>query len=236
VLPETLGETYERILLDIPRDDWEHARKALLWICAHDDLSFMMGIPTTFLVSAVFSPESTEASAGLNAYDFSALQEICGYLIRSSEYSSDDVSFENISFAHYTFKEFLQSEHIERTATVYFSLSGASSIRQYPGDVLQTCTSLELRVQPGHFFDSLQDYCREVARFAPEYWGKILLEDDKLFGLQIQCMESLHFTVDPIYILIHPYCISRYNDDINFWDQTSRLSATRKSSVLLSLL
>lgn len=235
-LPETLDETYERILLDIPRDDWEHARKALLWICAHDELPFMVGIPTTCLILAVFSLESTEVSVGLNAYDFSALQEICGCLIRSSEYSSYDASFESISLAHYTVKEFLQSKRIERTATMYFSLSKASSICQYPGDVLQTCISLELKVEPGHFFDSLQDCCREIARFAPKYWGKILFEDDKLFGLQIQYMESPHFTVDLRYIPIYPQIISCYHEDICFYDRASRLSASWKGYILLSLL
>ncbi|KAF2469240.1 uncharacterized protein BDR25DRAFT_263686 [Lindgomyces ingoldianus] len=44
-LPETLDETYERILLNIPNDDWAIARKALTWICAHEKLYFRTGIP-----------------------------------------------------------------------------------------------------------------------------------------------------------------------------------------------
>jgi site-specific recombinase XerC len=32
MLPPTLDETYERILLDIDRDEWEKARTALQWL------------------------------------------------------------------------------------------------------------------------------------------------------------------------------------------------------------
>lgn len=38
ILPETLDETYERILMEIPRFEWPFARHALQWICFHQDI------------------------------------------------------------------------------------------------------------------------------------------------------------------------------------------------------
>ncbi|KAF2867489.1 hypothetical protein BDV95DRAFT_647277, partial [Massariosphaeria phaeospora] len=47
-LPETLDETYTRILLEIHGDDWRSVRTALIWICAHERMEFTCDIPINF--------------------------------------------------------------------------------------------------------------------------------------------------------------------------------------------
>ncbi|KAF1951136.1 hypothetical protein CC80DRAFT_386702, partial [Byssothecium circinans] len=125
-LPETLDETYERILLEIPREDWQVARSALLWICAHDDLPFKMNIPSRCLVPAIVykTPSS-------HFYDLDALQEICGCLINVALSEFGTIEIKTVSLAHYTVREYLYSDRISRTLVSFFSLDDSVTIHEY---------------------------------------------------------------------------------------------------------
>jgi hypothetical protein len=204
-LPETLDETYERLFLDIPKDDWPYVRTALLWICAHGSLPFKMDIPANILASAVFSPSSLEMSTGQQEQNIATVLDICGCLIRSCRFGNDPksavhstqdqdvVSFKTTSLAHYTVREFLYSDRIKTTNARYFSLSEDGCRSEFLHVVLVTCTRLTSDAFLGYFFENLPRYCREVGRLVSLYWGNLLLGDGKLFDLQLDYMRNPQF-------------------------------------------
>lgn len=207
-----------------------------------------MGIPADCLVSAVFSPECTDSLVEPHAYDSASLQEICGCLIRTSNFGFEyinnsrmngkaDDSFETISLAHYTVKEFIYSERITNTTIAYFSSSEGDTTHEFLGAILRICATLNLERKPRYFFENLCEYCREIARLAPMYWENSLTEDDKLLDLQFKYLES------PRYDLLPEHRRGVFNEDNDFsdfytcwWDLTSYPLVTRQSLTLLSLL
>ena len=245
-LPETLDATYERILLDIPKHEWVYARKALLWICAHDSLPFTMGIPTNCLVSAVFSQDYSGATTEPHAYDLTALQEICGCLIRSSTFEYEyfpvffpkyqfAVHFPSVSLAHYTVQEFLYSGRISNSKPGYFAMSKESTTREFLGTVLKLCTTIDSTTPPDYFYKSLTDYCREIGRFAPQFWEDIIIQDGDLWDLQIKVLDSLQWKLPSVY----DFEVFYANDSpftLFAWDLTSYNSANRECLVLMRLL
>lgn len=84
-LPETLDETYDRILLAVPKEERLFVDYALKWIAHHNEMYFGQGIPYKVLI------EATEASMldltgnrNERFYDKDTLREICGCLINIS--------------------------------------------------------------------------------------------------------------------------------------------------------
>ncbi|KAF2794499.1 hypothetical protein K505DRAFT_26200 [Melanomma pulvis-pyrius CBS 109.77] len=242
-LPETLDETYERIFLDIPRDEWDYVRTALLWICAHDSLDFEMGIPANCLVSAVFSRKTTDHLAEQHAYDSAYLQEICGCLIRSSNFdfayengpiSEGDGSFETINLAHYTVKEFIYSERIANTTINYFFSSEENTTREFLGAVLRLCATINLEARPSDFFENLHEYCRAIAQIAPLYWEDTLIKNDDFLGLLFRYFDSPRY--DRASETWESSGVAEGVRPSFVWDSISYPLATRQSLVLLSLL
>src|SRR4051812_15404910 len=99
-LPKTLDETYERIFLAIPREDWPFVRHVLTWIHFHSNL-YSENIPSATLLQA-----AGQTDAGLNTsspeyfYDEESVKEICGCLVNVERPNASSPSF--VSFAHYT--------------------------------------------------------------------------------------------------------------------------------------
>lgn len=193
-LPETLDETYERILLDIPRSEWPYVRTALLWICAHQSLPFKMGIPANILASATFSPHNLcdDPISESHTYDFDTLYELCGCLIRSSWYHLSfeddggggriDVDILEVNLAHYTVKEFLYSDRIGQSRISHFSMTDRTTTHGFLSAVFSVCSRTDLDKPPGFFYTTLEDYCREIGLLAPKYWITILIENEELWN------------------------------------------------------
>jgi hypothetical protein len=86
-LPKDLAETYIRIFQSIPEADQDFVRRALIWICGHEEGLWMKdtGINAELLVSAVLY-DLNEAQPGSRTlfYDCDDLRELCGCLITFS--------------------------------------------------------------------------------------------------------------------------------------------------------
>ncbi|KAF2677735.1 hypothetical protein K458DRAFT_279402, partial [Lentithecium fluviatile CBS 122367] len=107
-LPETIEDTYEIILLEIPQDARNTARIALEWICGHADLGFIRGIPANCLSSAVIRADATsELDVGQICHEHEFLKDILGCLI--------EYCLHTVSLAHYTLEEFFFSDRIKKS-------------------------------------------------------------------------------------------------------------------------
>ena len=116
-LPETLDETYERILMRIPRESSKIAHKVLQLLAFHaydfqsiDVLAEALAVDVEQLL---FNPEK-------RLIDRNALFEICTCLVTLT-------NKDEIILAHYSVKEYLVSERIQLGPATSFQISDVSS-------------------------------------------------------------------------------------------------------------
>ena len=116
-LPETLDETYERILNSIPHANRKYALRLFQWLSADS----MERETLDVLARAVTVPDEQgiirEEDQLLSP---EKLQEICRCLIAVHD---DDLP---VAFAHYTVKEYLFSDRIKTGSSKYYSISEAT--------------------------------------------------------------------------------------------------------------
>lgn len=118
-LPETLDETYERILMKIPRKSSKFAHKVLqlLAFCTTNDCFDKLNALAEAVIVDVeqlsFSPEK-------RLLDRNALFEICTCLITAT-------SEDKVILAHYSVKEYLDSERIKLGPATSFQISKIAS-------------------------------------------------------------------------------------------------------------
>ena len=196
-LPETLDETYERILLEIPHEDWPVARSALLWICAHDDLPFQINLSGHCLVTAIVYGTSSS-----HFYDLSALQEICGCLINVALEESHNLTILTVSLAHYTVREYLYSDRIPRTSVSFFTLNDSITIHEYLKTVLSVSGTAIPSTLSWAFWASFESYCYLVAWMSPKLWELRIVADPILRDLLLERLwrepSSLYLDSAPI--------------------------------------
>ncbi|KAF1951390.1 hypothetical protein CC80DRAFT_210542 [Byssothecium circinans] len=235
-LPESLDETYSRALQQIPEDDWPYARKALSWICVHQMLRFPVGIPTTCLMTAVFSHSS------MTLLSPTAIQDICGCLTNTSSvqyrWDGDTTAFKTTGLAHYTVKEFLFSDRLASSNLCYFALSEKDVITEYLTEILTQCGRLDLSKPPEpHSYGQFDTYCREAARIAPYDLEQFYIENDDIWQFQLSYLSNPRH---PLVKAVENY--SEVEDDgapprLLCWDinrQTTRISLL--SYLLLSMM
>ena len=125
-LPRTLEEIYQRILIDIPKEHWARAKKALLLLSANDlHLWSQFDVPSVLAEAiAVDIDRATfdQNDRVLEPIDF--LQEICSCLIRVAKSKSGGA---RLLLAHYTVKEYLYSDRMGETEAKYFQCSAESA-------------------------------------------------------------------------------------------------------------
>ncbi len=107
-LPTTLDETYERTLLEIPEEKWEHAHRLFRWLVVSfrplriDELAEVLAIrfesETTPDLIKGWRPENTE----------DAVLSACSSLIAVVEVDGSPV----VQFSHFSVKEFLTSNRL----------------------------------------------------------------------------------------------------------------------------
>ncbi|EWZ85457.1 hypothetical protein FOWG_11956 [Fusarium oxysporum f. sp. lycopersici MN25] len=114
-LPKDLDETYDRIFLRIPHEDSQFVSHAFQWLWFYGELGPPEnGTPSVLLLDAIESSTSrTEKHNSHVLYNSERLRELCGCLISSLA--------DSISFAHYTVKEYLDSERIRAGPLIDFS-------------------------------------------------------------------------------------------------------------------
>lgn len=115
-LPPTLDETYHRIFNSVARQDWPLLRHVLEMIRFH---GWLYGPWTSIGLSGTLILEAYSARRGGvdQFYSVETLREICGCL----------VDFDNLGFAalaHYTVREFIESDRVLTGPDGYFALRG----------------------------------------------------------------------------------------------------------------
>ena len=155
-LPKTLDETYERIFLTIPEDDWLSVQHVFHWLVYHNDL-FGTNIPLSTLLQAV--QQSTVDFLSQDAdqlHDFEGLRERCGCLIVVEQEEKRGHNNRlihqrsTVSFAHYTVKEYLQSPRISHKKVGFFALAQERIQDHFTGIAIRQA----LAIQP----DKLDEY------------------------------------------------------------------------------
>lgn len=160
-LPETLGETYERVFSSIQREYRTPVRSALRWIAFHEQTNLAPErLSLSVLTELVFpSSETTASRHATSTVKEERLQDVCGCLMRVKE--GED---ESVSFAHYTVREFITSSRSIQGCASYFSL-------QIPG-LLQEHFAIIFKQMPEKMvpcrnstdtLDQVQVYCEDSA-------------------------------------------------------------------------
>ena len=157
-LPGTLDETYYRIFSYVSKDDWPFLRHVLHMICSHDKLHEDMRLSSKLIVSAFpfmaeHGPESVYTFD--HFYNSDLLKEICGYLVT---FGQDDELFEETAiFAHYTIREFLESDRISTGPAGYFFLQQERAEKDFIVSAFQQALTVESYDHSGISNEELED-------------------------------------------------------------------------------
>ncbi|KAF5556935.1 hypothetical protein FMEXI_989 [Fusarium mexicanum] len=194
-LPKDLDETYDRIFVRIPQEDWQFVSHAFQWLWFYGELDPPDdGIPSVLLLDAIKS--STLRTQNDNShvlYDSERLQELCGCLISSLE--------DSISFAHYTVKEYLDSTRICQGPLFVFSTEKQQVLstcldtlllqaQTYASQYLKNLGAGDhLRLDEFDLWSNLSCNCVYYAIDSLLIWGKEISESDDLYG---RAMSLLH--------------------------------------------
>ncbi|MCJ1348123.1 hypothetical protein MMC31_006354 [Peltigera leucophlebia] len=116
-LPETLDETYERILMKIPVKKRMVAHK-ILQLLAFDDIG-IYGDPDLVAEAVIVDVEQLTFKPEYRFLDQDALFEICTCLITLDGYHK-------VNIAHYSVKEYLVSNRIQHSTAAAFQISPAA--------------------------------------------------------------------------------------------------------------
>ncbi|KAG7409461.1 Vegetative incompatibility protein HET-E-1 [Fusarium oxysporum f. sp. rapae] len=184
-LPKDLDETYDRIFLRIPQEDWQFVSHAFQWLWFYGELGPPYnGTPSVLLLDAIESSTSRTGNRDNHVhYNSERLRELCGCLIGSLE--------DSISFAHYTVKEYLDSARICQGPLIVFSTE-RTKVMSTCLDVLllqaQTVASQHLKdVEANHHlrFDdlwkNLSFHSFFYARTSLKIWGQEISKSDEIY-------------------------------------------------------
>ena len=201
-LPRTLDETYERIFLTIPEDDWLSVQHVFHWLIYHNDL-FGTNIPLSTLFQAV--QQSTVDFLSQDAdqlQDFEGLRERCGCLIMVEQEEkrtgcNDKLVHQRstVSFAHYTVKEYLQSPRISHKKVGFFALAQERIQNQFTGIAFRQALAIPTDKLPeyeelenGEVIHGLMDadfklYCGISSALQLKIWPEAISSNSTLMEL-----------------------------------------------------
>ena len=148
-LPKTLDETYDVILLAMPQEDLVVVNHILHWISYHNELHYGEGIPCEILIQALGKSTAELTVDGLERfYDNDTLRELCGCLIKIVpeeqvyKYGSFPGTTLTASFAHYTVREYLDSNR-SRNSMVSSTIRQKGLRQKFLGAILSEAQHLE---------------------------------------------------------------------------------------------
>lgn len=187
-LPKDLDETYDRIFLQIPQEDWQFVSHAFQWLWFYGKFGCQLyGTPSVLLLDAI---KSSTLRAGVDSdhvlYNSERLRELCGCLVSSLE--------DSISFAHYTVKEYLDSTRICQGPLLIFSTAKNKVITTCLDTLLlqaQTCASQHLKnleanaylyLDERHLWSNLGIHSVYYAIDSLLMWGEEVAKSDNLYG------------------------------------------------------
>ena len=124
-LPKSLNETYDRILLNVPRPHWDDAHRALQWLIFSQRPMTLRELAEAVAVNVdeeCFDVEDRFTSP-------SDLLRLCASLVnlqgagidKNGKVNQDDLR--RIEIAHYSVAEYLMSDHIHNSEAKYFAVT-----------------------------------------------------------------------------------------------------------------
>jgi hypothetical protein len=200
-LPKTLDETYERVFLCIPREEWPFVHHALQWIHYHNELYHGEGIPCSTLLNAIQrSIDPLDERYDDQFYDVDRLRELCGCLIHvTAEDPSHTGTLKTvvgISFAHYTVREYLDSARILTGPTASFAISTRAIKQQFTEIALREAKNFQLPDEwtsdtfllheskvHDRLYGDLALYCLASALVSITIWQEEICQLNRLFDL-----------------------------------------------------
>ena len=139
-LPETLDDTYERIFSCIPPVDRELVRHYLKMTMLHNMVwgSDGLGLSAQILASSchlfVYGLSREEIFKEFLIHDLEMLKESCGCLL-----SYNDVAHvPTVTLAHYTVREFLESDRAMHGQSEFFAMAGSNSYTDLATAIFKT--------------------------------------------------------------------------------------------------
>lgn len=221
-LPKTLDETYERISMEVSKDEWPFARNALQWICFHQDL-YNGFYPMSLQVLLAATERSTCKEVHQESdfeYNEERLHNMLGCLIKVDK---DNTVF----LAHYTVKEYLESQRISQRATGYFSTGQEVMIKECIRTIFQEAQAIdlhdwpdakaELLSQPHCYFssDTPDLFLQDFAVYCVVSSSKLLHTKQNVIALDKLLLSLVVDFVNPA--LTHFDSIVRLNDCFEQW-------------------
>lgn len=190
-LPKTLDETYERIMMEIPQEEWPFVRRVFRWVWFHLSL-YNASIELITLLQTIHLDDLGEDVCTDHEYDEETLRELCGCLIsispgdpfRHLDYGPPEVPV--VSFAHYTVLEYLNSPRISNTPAKYFHMLKSEADLEVLKVVAQKALSSPLDhqdVKDMRYRDNVAIYCWASTFYALRIWNFDIASRDDLYDL-----------------------------------------------------
>jgi hypothetical protein len=162
-LPQTLGETYERILCAINEDDSEYAIRILRWLtfCCRPLL-----VEEIAEVVAIDVERSRAFNSEEVLEDPLEVLSICSSLVTITA-TEDHLSTKRIvTLAHYSIKEYLSTERILQSRAARYSIRGIDC-NEF---IAKGCVSYLLQFQGSDPFSSATIQESKLALYAAKFW------------------------------------------------------------------
>ncbi len=181
-LPQSLDETYERMLLNIDAASIDYARRILMWLCFSKR---PLTVPELIDGIAVELGDHSRLNKKRRLYDRYDLLQICPGFIsialdsKNRSKVEDDRSSYIVSIAHYSVQEYLESDRTWKQEAAFFSMRGTTS----NVEIAQTCLVYLLDPTLSNAevtYDTLNEL--PLLRYAAEYWYQHVKEDEPYFS------------------------------------------------------
>jgi len=164
-LPETLDETYERILQEIPKSNRVHAHRLLQCLTVAVRPLRVEELAEVLAVDLVATGGIPKLNEDLRWEDQEqAVLSACSSLIAAVW----DDGFRIVQFSHFSVKEFLTSDRVA-TSTIVTSRHYHILLEPSHTIMAQACLSVLLHLDSHINKDSLEDF--PLARYASEHFG-----------------------------------------------------------------
>src|SRR5579863_4065342 len=169
-LPETLDDTYERILSGIPKAKREDAHRIFQWLLVSSGPLGVEELAEVFMID--FDAETSgipKFDPGWRPSDAEAIVlSTCSTLIsvvRVDDWRSEVDGEKVVQFAHFSVKEYLTSERIANSAPVsnFYMLPK-------PAHTLLAKACLSVLLQLDHNIDETESQDFPLASYAAEHW------------------------------------------------------------------
>jgi ankyrin repeat domain-containing protein 50 len=208
-LPQSLDETYERMLLSIDTASIDYARRILMWLCFSKR---PLTVPELIDGVAVELGDHARLNRKRRLYDGNDLLQICsGFISITLKYekpleAEDDQLSYIVSLAHYSVQEYLESNRLWKQEVAFFSMRGSTS----DVEIAQTCLVYLLDPTLSNAevtYDTLIEL--PLFRYAASYWYEYVKKDEPLFSRTHSFMLQLFVSRDYTF----RNCITIHNPD-----------------------